>query len=389
MHNTVDVAVIGAGAIGSAMAYYNAKNGLSVALIDSGDIASGTSSRCDGNILVSDKMPGFDAQFTKLSLDMFDDLAEELDYPIEWARKGSLILIENDAEMEAAKKFCAQMVACGMPMRILNQQEVHEDEPLLAPDIVGGIETACDGSLNPMAMCYGFALKAEKLGATLMLHNPVIAIEKQRGSYRITTKDGDIVAKHIVNCGGVWAKNIGAMVGLDIPIAPRQGQILVSEQTFKVARRKVYEFGYLMAKFQGGDYKRPVPEHIERNGVAFVFEPTHSNNFLIGSSRRFVDEDISCEIEVMQGLAERAIRFFPIVRDIKVVRAYAGVRPYTPDHIPIISDTELPGFYIAAGHEGDGIGLAPITALSIANKIAGIAPPMDISHASFSRFARK
>lgn len=387
MPKAVDVAVIGAGAIGSATAYYNAKNGASVALIDSGDIASGTSSRCDGNILVSDKMPGFDAQFTKLSLDMFDGLAAELDYPIEWARRGSLILIESEAEMAAAKKFCADMVACGMPMRILNEKEVHEDEPLLAPDIIGGIETACDGSLNPMAMCYGLALQAEKLGSTLMLHNRVQAIERQGNSYRITTQKGEIAAKTIVNCAGVWSPVIGKMVGLDIPVAPRQGQILVSEQTFQVARRKVYEFGYLMAKFQGGDYKRPVPEHIERNGVAFVFEPTHSDNFLIGSSRRFVGEDVSCEIEVMQAMAERAIRFFPVIRGIKVVRCYAGVRPYTPDHIPIISDTELPGFYIAAGHEGDGIGLAPITGLSIAGMIAGIVPPMDLRHASFSRFS--
>ena len=69
-----------------------------------------------------------------------------------------------------------------------------------------------------------------------------------------------------------------------------------------------------------------------------------------------------------------------------MVRAYAGVRPYTPDHMPIISGTQLPGFYIAAGHEGDGIGPAPITALSIANMIAGNQPPMDISRVSFDRF---
>jgi sarcosine oxidase subunit beta len=386
MNNIFDVAVIGAGSIGSSMAYYNAKNGASVALIDSGDIAAGTSSRCDGNILVSDKMPGFDAQFTKMSQDMFDGLAKELDYPIEWTRKGSLILIESEAEMEAAKKFCAEMVESGMPMRILNQKEVHEDEPLLADDIIGGIETACDGSLNPMAMCYAFALRAEKLGAKLMLHNPVTSVERQGGCYRIHTKNGEVIAKNIVNCGGVWSPVIGKMVGLDIPVQARQGQILVAEQTFQVARRKVYEFGYLMAKFQGGDYKRPVPENIERNGVAFVFEPTHANNFLIGSSRRFVGEDVTCEIDVMQAIAQRAIRFFPVIADIKVIRAYAGVRPYTPDHMPIISDTPLPGFYIATGHEGDGIGLAPITAKCISNIIAGERPPMDISHVSYSRF---
>ena len=64
----------------------------------------------------------------------------------------------------------------------------------------------------------------------------------------------------------------------------------------------------------------------------------------------------------MRGLAKRAIRFYPILKDIHVIRAYAGLRPYAEDHFPIISDVpEVPGFYIAAGHEGNGIGLAPIT----------------------------
>ena len=144
-----------------------------------------------------------------------------------------------------------------------------------------------------------------------------------------------------------------------------------------------------MAKFQTDGYKRPVSEAIERNGVAFVFEPTASNNFLIGSSRRFAGEDISSDIEVMQAIAERAIRFFPIIADIKVIRAYTGVRPFTPDHMPIVSATPVPGFYIAAGHEGDGIGLSPITGKMIADMIAGNELIMDISPLRYSRFTEK
>lgn len=161
---------------------------------------------------------------------------------------------------------------------------------------------------------------------------------------------------------------------------------MVSEQTFPVARRKVHEFGYMLAKFGTGNYKRPVSERVVRNGVAFVFEPTAADNFLIGSSRRFAGEDIRTDIEVMQALAERAIRFFPIIRDIKVIRAYSGLRPFTPDHLPIVSDTPVPGFFIAAGHEGDGIGLSAITGQLISNLIAGREQPIDISPLSFGRF---
>ena len=192
----------------------------------------------------------------------------------------------------------------------------------------------------------------------------------------------------MVNCGGVKAPEIGQMVGLSIPIQARQGQILVSEQSFKVAKQKVMEFGYMMAKFQNeGEYKRPVTPDMEKYGVALVYEPTGGNNFLLGSSRYF-SEDLHAEIDVMRAIAERGIRFFPVMKDIKVVRCYAGVRPFTPDHMPIISETEIPGYYIAAGHEGDGIGMSAVTGLLVSQMIAGKKTEFDMERLSFKRFCK-
>ena len=96
MNKAFDVAVIGAGAVGSSVAYYNAKKGASVVLIDAGDIAESTSSRSDGNVLVCDKQPGFDALFARESQRMFPELAKELDYDLEWKQKGSLFLTETE-----------------------------------------------------------------------------------------------------------------------------------------------------------------------------------------------------------------------------------------------------------------------------------------------------
>ncbi len=388
MTKNVDIAVIGAGVIGCAVAYYSAKTGAKVLLLDKGDIAEGTSSRCDGNILVCDKAPGFDALFARESQNMFPKLSQVLDYPIEWKQKGSLYLAETEQELEIAADYCRKMVELGFPMRMLDKKEVQEDEPFLAKDIPGGLETGCDGSLYPIGLCYALALGAEKLGADLLLHCEVTQLEKIENEYKITAGGETIVAKNVINCAGVWAPKIGEMLGVSIPIQARQGQILVSEQSFQVGKRKVHEFGYMLAKFGEGNYRRPVSERVERNGVAFVFEPTDSNNFLIGSSRRFVGEDIRSDLEVMQALAERAIRFFPIIRDIKVIRSYSGVRPFTPDHMPIVSGTDLPGFYVAAGHEGDGIGLSPMTGLCMAKMIAGEPLPMDISPLSLDRFSK-
>jgi sarcosine oxidase subunit beta len=120
-----------------------------------------------------------------------------------------------------------------------------------------------------------------------------------------------------------------------------------------------------------------------------VFEPTASNNFLIGSSRAFVGFNTDVSIDVMRGLAKRAIRFFPVMKDLHVIRSYAGLRPYTADHFPIISDVEaVPGFYISAGHEGDGIGLAPISGKLMSQMVTGKKTEFDVKKLSFSRFQR-
>jgi glycine/D-amino acid oxidase-like deaminating enzyme len=149
---TTDVAVIGGGVIGCAAAYYLARKKLQVTLIEKRGIAAGTSGRCEGDVLVWDKMPGFDLDLAVLSQNLFAELTEELDYDIDWTRRGGLLAIENNEEMQAARTLCSRLSEAGLPVRILDQHEVHADEPHLAPDIVGGLETDCDGSLNPMAL---------------------------------------------------------------------------------------------------------------------------------------------------------------------------------------------------------------------------------------------
>jgi glycine/D-amino acid oxidase-like deaminating enzyme len=385
---TTDVVVIGGGAVGTAIAYFLARKNIDVILVEKGAITAGTSGKCEGDVLVCDKEPGFDSHLTRLSQDLFPQIANELDDDIGWTQTGSLLAIENEAEMEAAKILCSQLAAERIPVRILDQYEVHEDEPHLATDIVGGMETDCDGSLNPMALAYGLVNGAKKLGAKVLTHRAVTAIGRDaNGRVEHVVAEGEkILTGRVVNAAGVWAAEIGKLVGLDIPIKPRQGQMLVSERTFPVARRKVMEFGYMMAKFDSDGYVRQVTPEMKKYGVALVFEPTEAQNFLIGSSRRFVGMDTSCQIEVLRAMAQRAIRFFPVIKDIRVIRSYAGLRPFTPDHLPIISETEVPGFYVAAGHEGDGIGLSLITGKLISQMICDEALEIPIEALKLSRF---
>jgi sarcosine oxidase subunit beta len=388
MKKSTDVVVIGGGVVGSAVAYYLARRQVQVTLIEKRGIASGTSGHSEGDVLICDKRPGYDLQLATISQNIFAGLTAELDYDIGWTRKGSLLAIENEEEMQAAKSLCSQLAAAGVPVRLLDQDAVHAAEVHLAPDILGGLETDCDGSLNPMALATGLTYGAQKLGAEVMTHTVVTGIQRDaRGQITgVAMNRGRLATPRIVNAAGVWAPQIGRMVGLDIPITPRQGQLIVAERTLPVSRRKVMEFGYMMAKFGSGAYVRNVSPTMEKYGVALVYEPTEAKNFLIGSSRQFIGYDTSVDLKVIRAIAQRAMRFFPIIRDIRMIRSYAGLRPYTPDHFPIISETSVPGFYIAAGHEGDGIGLSLITGKLIAQMICRETPEISLAPLKFSRF---
>ncbi len=388
MNKTAEVAVIGAGVIGSSVAYYTAKTGAKVLLLDAGDSAEFTSSRCDGNVLISDKQPGLDALMTKRSQDLLDELSQELDYDFQWERRGSMLVMENELEMEMGRHLIDDFAGCGIDcLHMMDVQELKEREPYLAEDLAGGMWIDCDGCLYPMGLCYALADGLKKLGGRVLTHTPVLSMEKSGGGFVLHTPSETITADQVVNCGGIKSPQLGRMVGLDIPVKPRQGQILVSEQTFKVAKQKIMEFGYMMAKFQTEGYQRPVTPLMEKYGVALVYEPTSENNFLLGSSRYFTEEDdTSVEIEVMKAIAERGIRFFPILKEIKVIRSYAGIRAYTPDHMPILSDTRIPGYYVATGHEGDGMGLSAITGLLMSQLITGQTPEMDLTGLSLNRF---
>ncbi len=389
MHKTVDIAVIGGGAIGTSTAYYLSKRGYKVLLIEAGDLANLTSSRCDGNVLAGDKRSVYEASMTMRSQDLFDELSEELDYDFEWERRGSMLLMESESEMEMARRLCEDVHAIGMQSHIMDQKELREHEPYVAHDILGAIWFDRDGCLYPMGLCYALATGIKRLGNEVLLHTPVTGMEQSGEGFILHTSKDDIYAAKVVNCSGIKAPHIGAMMGLDIPIRPRQGHLIVSEQSFKVSRQKVMEFGYMMAKFPGQqDYKRNVTPLMEKYGVAFVYEPTGSNNFLLGSSRYFTKEDDHVvEIDVLRAIAQRGIRFYPVLSDIKVVRTYAGIRGYTPDHKPILSETPIPGYYLACGHEGDGIGLSAITGVLMTQLISGETPEFDMTPLRFDRFS--
>lgn len=355
-----EVAIIGGGIVGCSVAYYLAESGLDSIIIEKDDIASGTSSRCDGNVTIVDKDPGFDSQMSLVSQELMNDLHKTLNMPFEFREHGSILVCDNDDEMQAAVDWVKTQSNNGLKFNVLDQHDIRKESPFFAHDIPGGLECETDSLINPYLFCYSLIEKAQtSFGLDVKTQAAVTNLTRDNGEFIVETSDGTIRAKKVVNAAGVWAPFIGNMLDLDIPIIPRKGHIIVGSRQQPVMMRNVMEFGYLMNKF---GRERIADEETAKYGVALVLEPTESQNFLLGSTREFVGYDSSVNINVVQTLAKRVLRFYPRMDDFKIIRTYTGFRPFTEDHLPIVSGVaEIPGFYIAAGHEGDGISLATVT----------------------------
>ncbi|MFQ6040027.1 MAG: NAD(P)/FAD-dependent oxidoreductase, partial [Candidatus Poribacteria bacterium] len=253
---------------------------------------------------------------------------------------------------------------------------------------------------------------AKRLGAQILTDTEVTSIAVNSGKVEgVQTNIGKIAAEVVINAAGVYAPFIGRMVGVEIPIVPRRGQILVTEPLPPLINSIMLCACYIVAKFKMGsgnvekqkDKRRVLQlsgddwndgrmeelhsakeldanckrrnERVEKQegkdpnfirdaqlGVGTVLEQHHASNLLIGSTREFVGYDRRVTIEGMRAVARHAKNILPILRDVHIIRSFAGLRPYTSDGLPFIGYIGGPeGFLVAVGHEGDGIALAPIT----------------------------
>src|SRR5690625_2992549 len=320
-----EVAVIGGGIVGSAVAYYLAESGLDCILIEKDEVASGTSSKCDGNVTIVDKDPGFDSHMSLVSQELMSDLNKTLYIPFEYRAHGSILVCDNDDEMQAATDWVKTQNEAGLKFNVLDQKDIRNESPFFAEDIPGGLECETDSLINPYLFCYSLIDRAKEYGLRLQTRTEVTDITQKAESFAVETTDGTVTAAKVVNAAGVWAPFIGRMLGIDIPIKPRKGHIIVGARQQPVSMRNVMECGDLMNKSQRA--RIADPETLE-HGVALVLEPTESQSFLLGSSRQFVGYDGRVDINVIRTLARRAMRFCPKMNDFNMIRTYTGFRPW-------------------------------------------------------------
>lgn len=376
---TFDAVIVGAGIVGAATAYYLSQSGLRVAVVDRGGVAAGTTGSGEGNVLVSDKEPGDELELALLSNRLWRELAEELDESAEVELKGGLVVAEDERILARLDELAHRQASAGVQVEPVTTEGIASLEPNLRRGLAGGMYYPQDLQVQPMAAAAGLLRRAASRGAQLLLGHRVEAIQTVAGQVTGVVTDHEVLATPvIVNAAGPWAGRLAELAGLDLPVLPRRGFILVTEPLPRVIRHKVYTADYVAnVSSPGSDLE-----------TSTVIEGTKSGTVLIGSSRERVGFDDSFSVRAAARIAAKAVALVPRLAGVRILRAYHGFRPYCPDHLPIIgADQRLAGLFHATGHEGAGIGLAAATGSLLAQVITGKPPELDLSPFRVDRFA--
>ncbi|MCA2222287.1 NAD(P)/FAD-dependent oxidoreductase [Nonomuraea aurantiaca] len=374
-----DVIVIGAGVVGAACAYYAARAGLDVTVVDRGPVAGGTTGAGEGNVLVSDKGPGPELDLALLSNRLWGELAALGEF--EYEPKGGLVVAETDEVQRQLVELAGKQ---GVEYTVVPAAGLRDYEPHLAEGLAGGVHYPQDAQVQPMlAAARLLGHGAESYGhGTLHLRTGVTVTGFTRSGDRVTgvrTDQGDILGGAVVNAAGTWGGEIAGLAGVALPVLPRRGFILVTEPLREpLIRHKVYTAAYVTnVASDSADLE-----------TSAVVEGTPAGTVLIGASRERVGFDRTTSPRVLARLAAQAVALFPALREVRVIRSYCGFRPYCPDHLPVIGpDPHAPGLYHACGHEGAGIGLAPATGLLLSQLLTGARPELDLHPFRPDRFA--
>jgi glycine/D-amino acid oxidase-like deaminating enzyme len=375
--------VIGAGMVGAACAYYCAEAGLGVTVLDRGSVAGGTTSACEGNILVSDKEPSAELDLALLSVRLWTELGERLGAEsLELQAKGGVVVARSQETASGLAELTTLQRTAGIDAVDVTTAELAELEPNLTRDVAAGAYYPQDMQVQPMLAAAQLLRHARSLGATVRTGTEVLAFTRHRDGTLsgVHTAGGDIAAGWVINAAGTWGGQVATSAGAPIPVLPRKGFILVTEPLPRAIRHKVYTADYV-ANVASGD------AGLE---TSVVVEGTSAGTVLIGASRERVGFDRQFSLPVLRKLAGQAIGLFPFLADVALLRGYLGFRPYCPDHLPVIGpDPRCPGLVHACGHEGAGIGLAAATGHLIAQTLTGTTPDLDLTPFRPDRFAEE
>lgn len=382
-----DAVVIGAGIIGAATAYYLSMEGLKVLVVDRSTPASGTSGACDGVISLHSKTPGLKIDMAREGIRLYRQLSLHTDLDLEMEKKGSLCLAETEEELVFLETRMKSQRSHGLEVSLLGPGEVRSMEPIISEHVIGASWCPEDTQINPVMATFAFLESARDKGCILRKNSPVTSLLVHGTRlHGVMIGEEKISAEWTINACGVEAACVSEMMGIDMPIQPRRGQLMVTEPLDTVIRSILLEARYMVFK------NNPAPGRSSEDpgikaGVSLSVEQTRSGSILIGGTREFAGYSRKTSYDAFHLMAARAIHFLPSLRDLRIIRSFAGLRPYTPDGMPIIGTVEgVDGFLMAGGHEGDGIALAPSTGKMISQMACGKPTDFPLEPFSLNRF---
>lgn len=341
---SIDIRVYGAGIVGAACAYYLAQAGAEVEVIDSGCPGGGATGAGMGHLVVVEDSPDRLALSSR-SLALWRELLSRIE--CEALPCGTLWLAENAVELAHCRTMASRLAAAGVEAELLDERSLREAEPALHHGLAGALLVPGDWSI--------YAPKA----AARLLETPGIRL--RRGDAREWREDPN---------GPTTLFTVGDQTPLmfpDLPIRPRRGHLAITDRCPGLVFHQLVELGYLSRAHSS-----------DEASVSFNVQPRASGQILIGSTRDYAGFDSAIARETLAQVCRLAAGWVPALAAQPIVRAWTGFRPDTPDHRPYIG-RHSSGAWVAAGHEGLGITLAPITGHLIADLVLGREPIVDPS----------
>lgn len=377
----MNAVVVGGGIVGIASAYYLAERGVDVVVCEKSSIGAGSTERSAGGIRAQFSTR-VNVELSQASMAVWEDFAEEFGVDLEHRRPGYLFLARDEATAETFRKDVAMQNELGVPSEFLDPDAAREHCPGLVSDrFVGATYSPTDGFADPHLALEGFKRAAFEAGAEIRTKTPVTDVLRGDSGAGddpapvtgVETPDGAIPADVVVNAAGPWARRVGRLAGVDLPIAPKRRQIAVVEP-----ENPVPEDVPLTIDLDTGSYFRP-----ERDGNALVgghFDGADPDE----DPDRFREKmDVDWAADAVERAGEWTTYFGP---DSRLRRGWAGLYAVTPDHHPIVEET-VPGLLTAAGFSGHGFQHAPATGQIVAElAVDGEASLVDVSPLAGDRF---
>ena len=374
MNNHADVIIVGGGIIGCAAAYYLTKKGCSVLVLEgSKDIGNGGSSRNGGGV----RQSGRDPRELPLAMygikNLWPTLSEELEVDCEYHQDGNLRLGKTEKHLEILQGLADRARACGLDVRMIDGDEVRAINPYLSDEVIGASWCPTDGHANPLTTTLGYYKMARRLGTRFITEEPVIALKKIKGHLRqVITAENVYECDTVILAAGLGSRDIAATVGIDIPMQPAMLETLVTE-----AQPPMFDqmLGTAEADFYG---------HQTKHG-SFVFGGTSGLEGFTKDNHTPVTSSISAP-STCRGI----IKYFPILKDAKIVRTWAGWMDLCADKVPVISPvSEVPGLILACGFSGHGFGIAPAVGTVLSQLALHEPTAVDLYELRYDRFRAK